>query len=115
MAEDGQIINCETFASWNEQFHTVKASKKLVVVNFTASWCEPSRYMIPILVELAKKLPDVIFFKVDVDVLKTVTQDFDVEVWPTFILLKQGCIVDRVVGTRKDELQQKITLHMPKV
>ncbi|KAK8624385.1 hypothetical protein V6N13_065731 [Hibiscus sabdariffa] len=108
MAEDGQIINCETFASWNEQFHTV-------VVNFTASWCEPSRYMIPILVELAKKLPDVIFFKVDVDVLKTVTQDFDVEVWPTFILLKQGCIVDRVVGTRKDELQQKITLHMPKV
>ncbi|GMI89761.1 thioredoxin H-type 5, THIOREDOXIN H-TYPE 5, LOCUS OF INSENSITIVITY TO VICTORIN 1 [Hibiscus trionum] len=111
MAEDGQLISCETVASWNEQLHTVKESKKLVVVNFTASWCAPSRSMIPILVELAKKLPDVIFFKVDVDDLKTATQDFDVEALPTFILLKQGNIVDKVVGARKDELQQKITLH----
>ncbi|KAL4310631.1 hypothetical protein GQ457_01G025900 [Hibiscus cannabinus] len=108
MAEDGQIISCETVASWNEQLHTIKASKKLVVVNFTASWCGPSRSMIPILVELAKKLPDVIFFK-------TATRDFDVQALPTFILLKQGNIVDKVVGARKDELQQKITLHTSKV
>ncbi|KAE8665197.1 Thioredoxin H-type [Hibiscus syriacus] len=70
--------------------------------------------MIPILVELAKKLPHVIFFKVDVEDLKTVTRDFNVEALPTFILLKQGNIVDKVVGAVKDELKQKIILHTSK-
>ncbi|XP_039065657.1 thioredoxin H-type-like isoform X2 [Hibiscus syriacus] len=107
MAESGQVISCETIASLNDQLHTANASMKLVVVNFTASWCGPSRSMIPILVELAEKLPHVIFFK-------TVTRDFDVEALPTFILLKQGNIVDKVVGACKDELKQKITFHTSK-
>ncbi|KAA3484512.1 thioredoxin H-type-like [Gossypium australe] len=114
MAEEGQLITCQTFASWNEQLHTAKASMKLAVVSFTASWCEPCRFITPVVVELAKKLPDVIFLKVDADDLKTVTQDFAVEALPTFIFMKQGKIVDKVVGARKDELQQKITLHMLK-
>ncbi|KAE8719490.1 Thioredoxin H-type [Hibiscus syriacus] len=114
MAESGQVISCETIASLNDQLHTANASMKLVVVNFTASWCGPSRSMIPILVELAEKLPHVIFFKVDADDLKTVTRDFDVEALPTFILLKQGNIVDKVVGACKDELKQKITFHTSK-
>ncbi|KAK5839865.1 Thioredoxin H-type [Gossypium arboreum] len=114
MAEEGQLINCQTFASWNEQLHTANASMKLAVVSFTASWCGPCLFITPVVVELAKKLPDVIFLKVDADDLKTVTQDFAVEALPTFIFMKQGKIVDKVVGARKDELQQKITLHMLK-
>ncbi|XP_039043335.1 thioredoxin H-type 1-like [Hibiscus syriacus] len=90
------------------------SSMDTAVVNFTASWFGPSRSMIPILVELAKKLPHVIFFKVDVEDLKTVTRDFNVEALPTFILLKQGNIVDKVVGAVKDELKQKIILHTSK-
>lgn len=39
-------------------------------MDFTASWCPPCKLMSPILSELAKKLPAVIFLKVDVDELK---------------------------------------------
>ena len=39
------------------------------MVDFTASWCAPCRVITPVLVDLAKKLPDVIFLKVDVDEL----------------------------------------------
>ncbi|XWS25836.1 hypothetical protein CRYUN_Cryun27aG0101200 [Craigia yunnanensis] len=96
------------------------------MVDFTASWCGPCHVITPVLVELAKKLPDVIFLKVDVDVdeltigsLKTLlnsteAQDFGVEAMPTFIFMKDGTIVDKVVDARNDELQQKITLHMQK-
>ncbi|XP_022761072.1 thioredoxin H1-like [Durio zibethinus] len=111
MAEEGQVIGCHTVESWNEQFQLAKASKKLVVVDFTASWCGPCRIITPFLVELAKKLPTVIFLKVDVDELETVAQDWAVEAMPTFIFLKEGTLVDKVVGAKKDELQQKIDLH----
>ena len=30
---------------------------------------------------------------------------------PSFFFVKEGTIVDKVVGAKKDELQQKITLH----
>lgn len=41
-----------------------------MVIDFTASWCGPCRFIAPFLAELAKKLPNVIFVKVDVDELK---------------------------------------------
>lgn len=41
-----------------------------MVVDFTATWCGPCRMMAPVLDDLAKKLPNVIFVKVDVDELK---------------------------------------------
>ncbi|XP_010275525.1 PREDICTED: thioredoxin H-type-like [Nelumbo nucifera] len=112
MAEEGQVIGCHSVEAWNEQLQKGNESKKLVVVDFTASWCGPCRLMTPILAELAKKLPNVIFLKVDVDELKSVATDWEVEAMPTFIFLKEGKIVDKIVGARKEELQQKITTHM---
>ena len=43
--------------------------------------------------------------------LQTVAQDWAVEAMPTFMFLKEGKIVDKVVGARKDELQQAIAKH----
>ncbi|XWS14526.1 hypothetical protein CRYUN_Cryun35bG0017400 [Craigia yunnanensis] len=111
MAEEGQVISCHTVESWNQQLQLANASKKLMVVDFTASWCGPCRAIAPLLAEIAKKLPAVIFLKVDVDELQRVAQDWAIEAMPTFIFLKEGNIVDKVVGANKDQLQRKIELH----
>lgn len=42
---------------------------KQIVVDFTATWCGPCKFMAPIFVELSKKFPEIIFLKVDVDEL----------------------------------------------
>ncbi|MCE7766966.1 thiol reductase thioredoxin, partial [Pseudomonas putida] len=49
--------------------------------------------------------------KVDVDELKTVAEEWSVEAMPTFVFLKDGKEVDRVVGAKKEELQQTIVKH----
>ncbi|CDP07462.1 unnamed protein product [Coffea canephora] len=110
-AEEGQVIGCHSVDQWNEHFTKGVESKKLVVVDFTASWCGPCRFIAPILAEFAKKLPHVIFLKVDVDELKTVAEKYEVEAMPTFIFFRDGNIVDKFVGAKKDELLQVITKH----
>ncbi len=111
MAEEGQVIGCHTVEAWNEHILKGNESKKLIVVDFTASWCGPCRFIAPILAEIAKKLPNVTFLKVDVDELKTVAEEWGVEAMPTFLFLKEGKLVDKVVGAKKEELQLTISKH----
>ncbi|KAJ7944217.1 Thioredoxin [Quillaja saponaria] len=85
-AEGGQVISCHTIEAWNEQLQKGNDSNKLIVVDFTASWY--------------------------VDELNQVSQDWAVESMPTFIFLKEGKIVDKVVGAKKEELQQNIEKHV---
>ena len=41
-----------------------------------------------------------------------VSQEFQVHAMPTFILIKKGKVVDKVVGAKKEELQKLIEKHL---
>ncbi|XP_073006080.1 thioredoxin H1-like [Typha latifolia] len=114
MAEEGAVIGCHTLDEWKRQLESANESKKLVVVDFTASWCGPCRMMAPIFADLAKRFINVVFLKVDVDELRTVAEEWEIEAMPTFIYLKEGRLVDKTVGAVKDELLKKIDLHSTK-
>ncbi|XP_052161238.1 disease resistance protein RGA5-like [Oryza glaberrima] len=78
---------------------------KLVVVHFTMKECEASRKMGPVFDELAaRKLPNAVFFTVDIHEVRSIAGLFDVSVSPTFMFLKGGEIKDTVVGANKEKL-----------
>ncbi|GAA0145384.1 oxidoreductase [Lithospermum erythrorhizon] len=82
-----------------------------MVVDFAAAWCGPCKFMEPAINTMADKYTDVDFVKIDVDEVPDVAKEYKVEAMPTFILLKQGKEVDRVIGAKKDELERKIQNH----
>ncbi|PIM99991.1 Thioredoxin [Handroanthus impetiginosus] len=96
---------------WKLHFDSTKQLNKLMVVDFSATWCGPCRFMEPVFNDMSTRFTDVDFAKIDVDELADVAKEFGVQAMPTFVLLKQGKEVDRVVGARKDELEQKILKH----
>jgi thioredoxin 1 len=78
------------------------------VVDFTATWCGPCRVMSPIFIELSKKYTNLIFLKVDVDEVADVTSEWDIRAMPTFLFIKDGKQVDKIVGASKEELDKKV-------
>ncbi|TKY71575.1 Thioredoxin protein CXXS1 [Spatholobus suberectus] len=103
-----KVVVIDSLQSW--EFHVTQASNRncLVVVHFTASWCMPSVAMNPVFKELASSYPEVLFLTVDVDEVKEVATKMDVKAMPTFLLLKDGAAVEKVVGANPEEIRKMI-------
>ncbi|XP_010683288.3 thioredoxin H-type isoform X1 [Beta vulgaris subsp. vulgaris] len=105
------VVAIHSTEQWNAHFELSKSSAKLMVVDFSASWCGPCQYMEPIIKDLSTKYGDVEFVNIDVDELSDVASEFGVDAMPTFVFFKKGKEVERLVGANKGELKEKITKH----
>lgn len=81
-----------------------------VVVDFYADWCGPCKMMSPVIDELASDYEGrVRIGKVNTDENRGVASKYNVMSIPTIILLKDGQVVDTIVGAvPKTVLEQKI-------
>lgn len=65
----------------------------------------------PLFKELSDAMPDVVFLKVDVDENPDTAAKYSVSAMPTFIFLKGGSVVDRLMGANPARLQELIDEH----
>ena len=89
------------------------SSSKLVVVDFTASWCGPCQYIGPIFEQLSKEYDaDVVeFVKVDVDDADDISAACNIQAMPTFQFYKNGSKIDELQGADVEGLKSLIAKH----
>lgn len=95
------------------QFQTELASAgpKLVIVDFTASWCGPCKRIAPFYDELSGKYPNAVFLKVDVDQCQETAASQGVTAMPTFMFFRNKTKLDKIQGADNKALEDMIKKH----
>jgi len=95
-----------------EEFEKIIKGKKPVLADFYAQWCGPCQMMGPVLDDLAenyKNISKVEVIKIDIDELRDVALDFGVMSVPTFMIFKDGKVIETMVGMRsQSDLESKL-------
>ncbi|KAI3788588.1 hypothetical protein L2E82_01359 [Cichorium intybus] len=105
----GKVTLVTTKDVWDRKLSEAKTQGKIVVVNFSASWCGPCKLVAPLYIELSEKHPSLMFLTVDVEALTEFSTQWDIKATPTFFFLRDGQQFDKLVGANKQELEKKIS------
>jgi thioredoxin len=89
---------------------TLAQHEGLLMVDFWAEWCGPCKAIAPVLEDLARESAGrVTLAKVNVDENHALTARYGVRSIPTILFVKQGKVVDQVIGAvPKAKLKEKL-------
>ncbi|KAG8595253.1 hypothetical protein GDO81_001468 [Engystomops pustulosus] len=98
------------YVETEDEFRAILESggDKLIVVDFTATWCGPCQRIAPFYESLATKYPGILLYKVDVDEAAEISAQCGIRAMPTFQFYKFGKKVDELCGADQDKLESII-------
>ena len=73
---------------------------KTEVIDFWATWCGPCKLMNTIIDEVEKENPDLTITRIDIDSNKDMVEQYNIQSVPTYIILKDGKEIDRIIGAK---------------
>jgi thioredoxin 1 len=105
-----EIPYLDNLNSLNVITNSLSNINKLIVLDFTASWCAPCQALVPHLNNMNSKYPNVLFYKIDVD-----NEDhsdtlniYSISAMPTVILIRNRETVSSLVGANPTDIENKI-------
>ena len=100
------MSRCLTEQTFDE---ALVATQGLAMVDFGAEWCGPCRAIAPVLEDIADASEGrVTLLKVNVDENPGLAARYGIRSIPTILFVKDGTVVDRVVGAVPRAALQKI-------
>ncbi|KAL3805427.1 hypothetical protein ACHAW5_009433 [Stephanodiscus triporus] len=109
----GAVHESQTLGDLDSRIQSAALQDKLTIVDFTATWCGPCKMIAPIFKELSEEMGTrAQFIKVDVDDNPEAAQKYGVSAMPTFLFIKGGEVVDRLMGANEDRLRELLHFHL---
>lgn len=81
-------------------FDSVLASDKPVLLDFYADWCGPCQMVSPIVDEIAEENPQYLVGKINVEQEPELAQAFQVFSIPTLAVIKNGNVIQQSSGAK---------------
>lgn len=77
--------------------------KGIVLVDFYAQWCGPCKMISPLINDLSKEIKTIKFVKINVDESPDLVTQYSIFSIPTFLLFKDGQVVNQFIGALSRE------------
>ncbi len=104
-SEESKIVHV-TIENFEEE---VLNSSKLVLLDFYATWCGPCQRLSPVLEEISNEENKVKIIKINEAENEELMEKYNVNMFPTIIIVKDGEEQERIVGyVEKETLKQKV-------
>jgi putative thioredoxin len=99
-----------------QQILIEESSRRPVLVDFWADWCEPCKTLMPLLEKLAEEYQgQFLLAKVNADEQQGIAQQLGVRSLPTVMLIKDGQPVDGFVGAQPEsQIREILDKYLPK-
>jgi len=96
-----------------DNWQALVTSKTPILLDFWAEWCGPCHMLAPTFARLAEAYGETVSFaKVDVDEYPELAGRYGIRGIPTLLMLREGRVVERLVGIRPyEELAQLLERH----
>lgn len=106
----GEVLEPKSQEEIEDILLSASATKKLVVIDFSATWCGPCKMIAPLYHELSEmpENQDIVFLKVDVDENSETAMKYSVSAMPTFLFIKEGEVIERLMGANPGKLQEML-------
>ncbi len=90
------------------QVAQLQAEGKKLLVQYTATWCNPCKMLTPRLSNLSNKYTDVTFVKVDIEENMDSARELNITTVPTVMIYDGTSLVNRSTGANVDSVYTKI-------
>lgn len=86
---------------------------RVTLLYFWAPWAEPCKAMNEVVTQLAAKYPSIAVLNVEAEAQPDVSDSFDVESVPCFVLLRGHTLLSRISGANAHALNEALAQHVP--
>ena len=90
------------------QVAQLQAEGKKLLVQYTATWCNPCKMLTPRLSNLSNKYSDITFVKVDIEENMASARELNITTVPTVMIYNGTSLVNRSTGANIDSVYTKI-------
>jgi len=94
------------------QLNELTQQYKYVIIKFSAEWCNPCKRIQPFYEKKSLEYSNICFTHVDVDLesVRNLCDNYNVEGMPTFLLLQNNNEIYRFSGAKEQELENMLKL-----